>query len=111
MRNLFFFGFWFIILLVFGQTNENVQYQKGYYKPKTGTYVKPHYKTKSNNTNSDNYSTKGNSNPYTEKSGSRAKDYSSDSYNYGSGKTIQTGTKGGQYYSNNNGNKTYVPKR
>jgi len=40
-----------------------------------------------------------------------AKDYSSGSYNYGSGKTIQTGPKGGQYYYNSNGNKTYVPKR
>ena len=32
-------------------------------------------------------------------------------YNYGSGRTIHTGSRGGQYYINSNGNKTYVPKR
>jgi hypothetical protein len=31
-------------------------------------------------------------------------------YNYGQRQTIQTGSKGGQYCINSNGNKTYVPK-
>jgi hypothetical protein len=90
-------------------TNSDVRYQSGY--TRGNTYVDPHYKTQSNNTNWDNYSTKGNQNPYTGSTGSRGRDYSSDSYNYGSGNQIQTGSRGGQYYINSNGNKTYVPKR
>ncbi|MFV0229691.1 hypothetical protein OBJ94_04620 [Empedobacter falsenii] len=105
------FGFLAITSFVSAQTNSSTRYQSGYYKPSTNTYVKPHYKTNNNNTNHDNYSTKGNTNSYTGKSGSRAKDYSSSSYNYGNGQSIQTGPKGGQYYYNSNGNKTYVPKR
>ncbi len=96
--------------LVFAQTNSNSRYQKGYTK-KNGTHVQGHYKTKNNKTNHDNYSTKGNKNPYTGSSGRRAKDYSSNAYNYGKGKTIKTGSKGGQYYKNSKGKKTYVPKR
>lgn len=92
------------------QTNTNYRYQNGYYK-KDGTYVKGHYKTKKNSTNWDNYSTVGNRNTFSGKSGTRAKDYSSGAYNYGSGKTIYTGPKGGQYYYNSKGKKTYVPKR
>ena len=57
------------------------------------------------------YKMSGKSNPYTGKAGSIAKDYSFDAYNYGSGKTIHTGSRGGQYYINSKGNKTYVPKR
>lgn len=90
-------------------TNNNVVYQQGYTR-NDGTYVQGHYKTKSNNTNWDNFSTRGNSNPYTGSTGSVARDYSIDAYNYGSGKTIHTGSRGGQYYINSNGNKTYVPK-
>ncbi len=90
--------------------NSETIYQQGYYR-KDGTYVQPHYKTKSNETNWDNYSTQGNINPYTLQPGSIAPDYSPQSLNYGQGKTIYTGPKGGQYYINSNGNKTYVPKR
>lgn len=86
------------------------KYQHGYYK-KNGTYVHAHYKTKSNNTNHDNYSTNSNANPYTGSHGHKAKDYSSDAYNYGSGNMIHKGSHGGQYYINSNGNKVYVPKR
>jgi len=43
--------------------------------------------------------------------GTRAKDYSYGAYNYGSGKTIYTGTSGGQYYYNSSRNRVYVPKR
>ena len=85
-------------------------YVNGYTKS-DGTYVQGYYKTTTDNTNTNNYSTQGNTNSYTGESGTRAKDYSTQAYNYGSGQTIQTGSKGGQYYINSNGNKTYVPKR
>lgn len=89
--------------------NTNSTYVNGYTKS-DGTYVNGHYRSSRNGTNHDNYSVTGNSNPYTGKSGSVAKDYSIDAYNYGSGKTIHTGSRGGQYYINSKGNKTYVPK-
>ncbi len=76
---------------------QSVRYQKGYYRS-DGTYVKGHYKTRKNNTTRDNYSTTGNYNPYTNKKGYRANDYSNDAAHYGSGRTIYTGPKGGQYY-------------
>jgi len=91
-------------------TNPSVRNQSGYTKD-DGTYVQPHVKTNINSTNHDNFSTEGNTNPYTGETGSRAKDYSPNATNYGSGKTIETGSNGGQYYINSNGNKTYVPKR
>lgn len=81
------------------------------YTKSNGTYVQSHVRTMPNNTNWDNYSTKGNVNAYTGTTGYRAKDYSNDAYNYGAGHIIQTGPRGGQYYNNSNGNKTYVPKR
>jgi hypothetical protein len=93
-----------------GTTNQNVRQQDGYYRS-NGTYVQPHMKTESNSTNLDNFSTQGNSNPFTNERGSRARDNSSESLNYGQGRQIQTGERGGQYYINSNGNRTYVPKR
>ena len=81
------------------------------YNRSNGTYVQPHVRTMPNDTNWDNFSTRGNSNPYTGSTGYRARDYSSGAYNYGSGHTIHTGSRGGQYYYNSNGHKTYVPKR
>ena len=90
--------------------NTESRYQSGYTRD-NGTYVQPTYKTNSNSTNLDNYSTQGNTNPYNGNSGTRAKDYSSEAQNYGSGQTIQTGTRGGQYYINSSGNKVYVPKQ
>ena len=86
-----------------------VRYQSGYVKT-SGTYVQSHFKTTSNYTNLDNYSTVGNTNPYTGVKGTRAMDYSPNTFNYGSGKTINTGSRGGQYYINSNGNKSYIPK-
>ncbi|GAB2544293.1 hypothetical protein [Rufibacter soli] len=111
MKKLFFLCS-FVALANFAsaQTNTSTRYQSGYVKPSTGTYVQPHYKTEKNNTNHDNFSTKGNSNIYTGKEGSVARDYSTGASNYGGGKTIETGSRGGQYYINSNGNKTYVPK-
>lgn len=88
----------------------SVRYQQGYTKS-NGTYVQGHFKTNINGTNHDNFSTRGNYNTYTGTSGSRARDYSSGAYNYGSGRSIHTGSRGGQYYYNSNGNRTYVPKR
>ena len=99
-----------IVLYSYSQVNPNSKYQRGYVK-KTGTYVQPHFKTQTNKTNADNYSTKPNTNTYTEKKGYRAKDYTPEAKNYGSGKTINTGSKGGQYYVNDKGKKVYVPKR
>ena len=95
---------------LYNQTNPNTTYQSGYFRD-NGTYVQPHQKTMPNSTNWDNYSTQGNYNPYNYSSGTKAPDYSSGALNYGSGKTIYEGPKGGQYYINSNGNKTYVPKR
>lgn len=94
----------------FAQTNSSTQYVDGYIR-NDGTYVEPYYRTTSNNTNWDNFSTESNENTYTGTTGSRARDYSDDAYNYGGNNTIQTGPRGGQYYINSNGNKTYVPKR
>jgi hypothetical protein len=81
------------------------------YIRKDGSYVDGHYRQRPNSKNSDNYSTQGNTNPYTGKAGTRAQDYSPEAYNYGAGKDILTGPRGGQYYHNNSGRKVYVPKR
>lgn len=108
MRSLFFvLAFVFISVLSYAQTQTWVN---GYTK-KDGTYVKGHYRQTPNQTNHDNWSTTTQKNPYTQDNGSRAKDYSSNAQNYGSGRTIHTGPRGGQYYINSRGNKVYVPKR
>lgn len=96
------------ITLVFSQ---KVKLQNGYYKPSTGTYVVSHYKTTPNKTNWDNFSTKGNTNYSTGVTGTKPRDYSNEAHNYGKNQNIYTGSRGGQYYINRNGNKTYVPKR
>ena len=90
--------------------NYNTTTVSGYTRS-NGTYVQSHVRTMPNTTNWDNFSTKGNSNPFTGSTGYRARDYSSSAYNYGAGHTIHTGFRGGQYYYNSNGRKTYVPKR
>jgi hypothetical protein len=89
---------------------QSTTYQNGYTKS-DGTYVTGHNKTTSDKTNINNYSTQGNTNPNTGVSGSKPKDYSSESRSYSADKNVQTGSKGGQYYINSNGNKTYVPKK
>jgi len=108
---IFLIGFVTLSNLIFAQTNTSTRYQQGYVKPSTGKYVAPHNKTKTNSTNVDNFSTKSNTNTFTGTTGTKAKDFSSEAKNYGSGKKIETGSKGGQYYINSKGNKTYVPKR
>ena len=97
--------FLFAASMAYSQT-----YVNGYFKS-NGTYVEGHYRSDSNNTNWDNYSTNGNTNPFSGSTGYRAPDYSPAAQNYGSGRTIYSGPRGGQYYINQNGNKVYVPKR
>ena len=96
-----------------GTTNSsyaNTTLVSGYTRT-NGTFVSSYRRTRSNDTNIDNFSTIGNSNPFSGQRGSRAKDYSTGALNYGVGQTIRTGSRGGQYYINSRGNKTYVPKR
>ena len=107
MKKLFLIS---IVLLIASLSLTAQTRVRGYYK-KNGTYVQPYVRSSRNKTNHDNWSTRGNTNPFTGSRGNVARDYSSRSLNYGSGKTIYTGPKGGQYYNNNSGNKTYVPKR
>lgn len=107
MKKIFFFA---SLVFCVGVNAQSTYYQQGYTK-RDGTYVQGHYKTKSNSSNHDNYSTRGNSNPYNGNDGYRARDYSPEAYNYGSGNTIYQGSRGGQYYYNSRGNKVYVPKR
>jgi hypothetical protein len=90
--------------------NYNTTSVSGYYRS-NGTHVQSHVRTMPNSTNWDNFSTRGNSNPFTGSTGYRARDYSSGAYNYGAGQTIHSGSRGGQYYFNSSGRKTYVPKR
>lgn len=101
------FAFLLATVWAFGQTSTWVN---GYFK-KDGTYVQGHYRTNPDHTNHNNWSTQQNYNPYSNTQGSRARDYSTQAYNYGSGRTIYTGPRGGQYYINSRGNKVYVPKR
>lgn len=91
-------------------TNLNTTSVRGYIRS-NGTYVSAYTRTRRNGTNHDNFSTSGNYNPYNGTTGSRARDYSTQSYNYGSGHIIKTGPRGGQYYTNSRGNKIYIPKR
>ena len=90
--------------------NLNTTIVSGYVRS-NGIYVDPYVRTMPNNTNWDNFSTFGNTNPITGTSGYRARDYSNDAFNYGIGHTIHIGPRGGQYYYNSHGNKTYVPKQ
>jgi hypothetical protein len=100
-----------VVLSWFPAITASAETSVGGYVRKDGTYVPPYTRSSPNSTNRDNFSTQGNRNPYTGSAGSRAPDYSSRSYNYGSGRAVNTGPRGGQYYYNNKGNKTYVPKR
>jgi hypothetical protein len=100
------------------------------YTNANGTYVQPYYRSNANGTVSDNWSTYGNTNPYTGQRGTYhvptpGIDYTpAPSYNaspsysvpsgYGTGSyngnTLYSGPRGGQYYINSNGNRTYVPR-
>lgn len=100
----------FVLGLLFALSAIADTYVNGYYR-KDGTYVQGYYRTSPNSTTTDNYSSQGNINPYTGDAGTRPNDYTPDAANYGAGRTIYTGPRGGQYYINSNGNKVYVPKQ
>lgn len=91
--------------LAYADTNVNGYFQKD------GTYVNGYIRTSPDSTNWNNYSTQGNTNPYTGTEGTKARDYSPEASTYGSGKTIYTGPRGGQYYFSDSGRKVYVPKQ
>ena len=91
--------------LAYADTNVN-----GYFR-KDGTYVSGYTRSSPDSTNRNNYSTQGNANPYTGTDGTKARDYSPEASNYGSGQTIYTGPRGGQYYYSDSGRKVYVPKQ
>ena len=132
MKKLFFFiAFLFVTTFSFAQD----VYVQGYTSG-NGTYAQGYYRTSPNYTRNDNYSTVGNMNPYTGTAGTHPRDrntttasysvpiysntytnstyssptttYSSASYN--SSNTIYTGSRGGQYYINSNGNKSYISR-
>ena len=128
MKNLFFLiVFFFTTALTFAQSQVWVE---GYTRS-NGTYVQGHYRTAPDATITNNWSTVGNVNPYTGKPGtvsyssstSSYSTYSSPSYStysapsystyssptYSSYSTpVYTGSRGGTYYINSNGNKTYI---
>ena len=99
-----------LLLAMFANALAQSTYVRGYYR-KDGTYVKGYYRKVRNHTNHDNDSTFANTNPHTGSRGTRARDYSPAAYNYGGGRTIYIGPRGGQYYINSKGRKVYVPKR
>jgi len=63
--------FVFVGLLIAATPVEATTRVRGYWKPRTGTYVMPHYRSNPNKSTFDNWSTKGNFNPYTGKRGTR----------------------------------------
>jgi hypothetical protein len=124
-------AFLFIVFL-FAAANSFAQstvYVQGYTRS-NGTYVQGHYRTAPDATITNNWSTVGNVNPYTGKPGtvsyssstSSYSTYSSPSYSTYSSPSyststysapsystpVYTGSRGGTYYINSNGNKTYI---
>ena len=126
------------ILFLFAIANsfaQSVVYVHGYTRS-NGTYVQGYYRTAPNSTTLDNYSTKGNYNPYTGSYGTKSVQEYSSSSTYSSSYTppstysspttqttpvytpstyrtpnyipVYTGPRGGTYYINSNGNKTYI---
>ena len=114
MKKLFFF-----IVFLFAAANSFAQtstYVSGYTNS-NGTYVQGYYRTTPNTTRNDNYSTVGNVNPYTGTYGTKPADnyyvapstYSAPTY-YSTPTPVYTGSRGGQYYINSNGNKSYISR-
>lgn len=118
MKKAFFFiAFLFAAANSFAQTST---YVSGY-TSSTGTYVQGYYRTTPNTTRNDNYSTVGNTNPYTGTYGTKPADsyyvapstYTAPSYSsstYSTPTPVYTGSRGGQYYINSNGNKSYISR-
>ena len=128
-------AFLFIVFL-FAAANSFAQtstYVSGYTKS-NGTYVQGHYRTAPDATITNNWSTVGNVNPYTGKAGTVPRSHSTSSYSsstysspsyststysspsyststYSSpsySTPVYTGPRGGTYYVNSSGNKTYI---
>jgi hypothetical protein len=59
----------FFSILFLTSTAQAMRYQKGYFKPSSGTYVNAHAKTKADSSKFNNYSTNGQYNPTTGKRG------------------------------------------
>ena len=133
MKKLFFLlVFFFATALSFAQSQVWVD---GYTRS-NGTYVQGHYRTAPDYTVNNNWTTVGNVNPHTGKAGTlpRSTSYTSTTYTtptysttsystptyyttptyttptYSSSSTLYTGPRGGTYYINSNGNKTYVSR-
>ena len=131
MKNLFFLiVFFFTTALTFAQSQVWVD---GYIRT-SGTYVPGYYRTVQDHTINNNWSTVGNVNPHTGTSGTVPRSsyysstyysvptysssyssnyystpsYSAPSYNTTYSTPTYTGSRGGTYYYNSNGNKTYV---
>ena len=96
---LFSIAFLAISMVAFSQ---NSTMTNGYIKS-NGNYVAPHYKTEPDKTTYNNFSTQGNYNPYNGQSGTKSPTYQGT-------QPIETGSRGGQYYINSNGNKTYIKR-
>ena len=122
MKNLFLFiSFLFATANSFAQTST---YVSGYTNS-NGTYVQGYYRSTPNDTRNDNYSTVGNVNPYTGSYGTKPADnsyvapstntaptYTAPTYystpTYTTPTPVYTGSRGGQYYINSSGNKSYI---
>ena len=84
-------------------TNSNTQTRTTYTGPNGGSY---YYNSKGNKT----YVKKSNTATYSMPTSKSNSYYSSPSYNSNSNRALKTGSRGGTYYINSNGNKTYVKK-
>ena len=131
MKNLFFLiVFFFTTALTFAQSQVWVS---GYTRS-NGTFVQGYYRTLQDHTINNNWSTVGNVNPHTGTSGTVPRSsyysstyysvptysssyssnyystpsYSAPTYNTTYSTPTYTGSRGGNYYYNSNGNKTYV---
>ena len=106
MKKLFFFiAFLFVAANSFAQSSVHVSG----YTTSNGTYVSDHQRTRPNDTRNDNYSTIGNANPYTGTYGTKPADsYYVAPTSYSTSIPVYTGSRGGQYYINSNGNKSYI---
>ena len=128
MKKLFFLiVLFFTTAITFAQSEVWVN---GYTRS-NGTYVQGHYRTVPDYTINNNWSTIGNVNPHTGRAGtvSRSSSYSSTYYtapvytqsyystpttyttpSYTTINPVYTGPRGGTYYINSNGNKTYISR-
>jgi hypothetical protein len=100
---LFSFGFMLVSAVSFAQAQKQV-WVNGYTNS-NGTYVQGYYKTVSDNIATNNYSYQGNVNPNTNTQGTKPLYQNTTPTE---NRTLYTGTRGGTYYINSNGNKVYV---